>query len=60
MCDYFDKTKLKLVKASDEIVQNFHQLFNNRPIKGFAVKTCQTLIMVKISTMLSDHLTGLV
>ena len=60
LCDYFDKTNLTLIKASDEIVENFHQLFNKMLIKGFAVDTCQTLLMVKISTKLSDHLTGIV
>ena len=37
LCDYFDETNLTLVKASDEIVKNCHQLFNKRWIKGFAV-----------------------
>ena len=36
-CDYLDDTNLTLVKASDEIVKNCHQLFNKRWIKGFAV-----------------------
>ena len=56
----FDETNLTLIKASDEIVENCHQLFNKMLIKGFAVDTCQTLLMVKISTKLSDHLTGIV
>ena len=60
LCDYFDETNLTLVKSSDEIVENCHQLFNKRLIKGFAVKTCHILLMVRISTMLSDHLTGIV
>ena len=60
LCDYFDKTNLTIIKASDEIVENFHQLFNKMLIKGFAVDTCKTLLMVKISTKLSDHLTGIV
>ena len=60
LCDYFDDTNLKLVQSSDEIVENCHQLYNKRLIKWFAVKTCQTLLMVKISRMLSDHLTGTV
>ena len=38
LCDYFDETNLTLVKASDEIVENCHQLFNKRLIKGFVVK----------------------
>ena len=37
LCNYFDETNLTLVKASDEIVKNCHQLFNKRWIKGFAV-----------------------
>ena len=37
LCNYFDETNLTLVKASDEIVENCHQLFNKRWIKGFAV-----------------------
>ena len=38
LCDYFDETNLTLVKSSDEIVENCHQLFNKRLIKVFAVK----------------------
>ena len=38
LCDYFNETNLTLVKASDEIVENCHQLFNKRLIKGFTVK----------------------
>ena len=33
LCDYFDELYLTLVKASDEIVENCHQLFNKRLIK---------------------------
>ena len=38
LCDYFDETNLTLIKVSDEIVENCHQLFNKRLIKGFVVK----------------------
>ena len=35
-CDYFDETNLTLFKASDGIVENFHQLFN----KMFNKRVC--------------------
>ena len=38
LCDYFDETNMTLVKVSDEVVENCHQLFNKRLIKGFHVK----------------------
>ena len=38
LCDYFDETNLTLVKVSDEIVENCHQLFHKRFVKGFVVK----------------------
>lgn len=38
LCNYLDETDLSLVKTSDEIVENCHQLFHKQVSKGFHVK----------------------
>ena len=38
LCNYFDETNLILVKASDEIVENYHQLFSKKLKKWFAAQ----------------------